>query len=53
MNACPDKEILIHGLVDGELDAVHTAEIEAHVATCAGCAKARGDLLALRSDLRA
>ena len=53
MSACPDKEDLINALIDGELDAVHTAEIEAHIAGCAGCAKARDDLLALRSALRA
>jgi anti-sigma factor RsiW len=53
MTACPDKEILLHGLIDGELDAVHAAQIEAHIAGCAGCAKAHADLLELRAALRA
>jgi anti-sigma factor RsiW len=28
----------MHALIDGELDAGHAREIEAHIATCAGCA---------------
>jgi anti-sigma factor RsiW len=53
MTACPGKENLLNGLIDGELDAVHIAEIEAHIAGCAGCAKAHADLLELRAALRA
>ena len=34
---CDDAEILLHALVDGELDAGHTSEVEAHVATCPRC----------------
>ena len=53
MTACPDKDILLNGLIDGELDAVHTAEIETHIAGCAACTKAHADLLELRAALRA
>jgi anti-sigma factor RsiW len=53
MTACPDNQALLHGLIDGELDAVHTAQIEAHLATCADCAQAHGQLLELRAALRA
>jgi anti-sigma factor RsiW len=35
---CDEAEILLHALIDGELDAGHAREVEAHIATCAGCA---------------
>jgi anti-sigma factor RsiW len=35
---CDEAEILLHALIDGELDAGHAREIEAHIATCANCA---------------
>jgi anti-sigma factor RsiW len=35
---CDEAEILLHALIDGELDAGHAREIEAHIATCADCA---------------
>ena len=38
MSACPDKEMLLHGLLDGELDAANATALEAHMKTCAGCA---------------
>jgi len=31
MSACPDKELLLHALVDGELDAGNVLALEAHV----------------------
>ncbi|MET0220883.1 MAG: zf-HC2 domain-containing protein, partial [Tardiphaga sp.] len=34
---CDEAEMLLHALVDGELDAGHIGEIEAHVATCPRC----------------
>jgi anti-sigma factor RsiW len=34
---CAECEILLHALVDGELDAGHARDVETHVATCAGC----------------
>jgi anti-sigma factor RsiW len=36
---CAECEILLHALIDGELDAGHARDVEAHVATCAGCAE--------------
>ena len=33
---CAEAEILLHALIDGELDAGHARDVEAHVATCAG-----------------
>ena len=32
MSACPDKELLLHALADGELDAGNALALEAHVA---------------------
>ncbi|MBS0362255.1 MAG: anti-sigma factor [Proteobacteria bacterium] len=37
MSACPDKTQLLHGLLDGELDAVNAAAFEAHLKTCEAC----------------
>jgi anti-sigma factor (TIGR02949 family) len=36
---CDEAETLLHALIDGELDAGHARDVEAHVATCAGCAE--------------
>jgi anti-sigma factor RsiW len=36
---CTDAEIFLHALLDGELDAGHAREVEAHIAQCANCAK--------------
>jgi anti-sigma factor RsiW len=35
---CEETEVLLHALIDNELDAGHAREVEAHVATCATCA---------------
>ena len=35
---CDEASILIHALIDGELDAGHARELETHIATCPGCA---------------
>ena len=37
---CEEAEILLHALIDGELDAGHAREVEAHVASCPRCAAA-------------
>jgi len=34
---CAEFEVLLHALIDGELDAGHARDVEAHVADCAGC----------------
>ena len=36
---CAECEILLHALLDNELDAGHARDVEAHVATCAACAE--------------
>jgi anti-sigma factor RsiW len=52
MTACSDKELLLHGLLDGELDAANTLSCEAHIKECANCAAEFARLQALRSRLR-
>jgi len=53
MSACPDKEMLLHGLLDGELDAANTAAVEAHLKNCPGCAEAFRSLQGLSARLAA
>jgi len=53
MSACADKELLLHGLLDGELDAANTLSFEAHLGDCPDCAAELKRLRLLRSKLRA
>ena len=53
MTACEDRRLQLHALIDGELDAVNAVAIEAHVATCAGCAEELRRLAAIRDGVRA
>ncbi len=49
---CDEAAILVHALVDGELDAGHAREVEAHVASCARCAAELAAARELREALR-
>jgi anti-sigma factor RsiW len=51
MAACVDQELLLGGLIDGELDAANTAMVEAHVARCEGCREELERLEAVRNLL--
>jgi len=53
MPACLDQELLLGGLIDGELDAANTALVEAHVARCEGCREELDRLQAVHNLLRA
>jgi anti-sigma factor RsiW len=53
MSACPDKELLLHALVDGELDAGNVLALEAHTATCANCAAELAAIREVRARLQA
>lgn len=53
MSACGHDPLMIQALVDGELDAVHAAEVEVRIAACPTCAEEHARLLALREVLRA
>ena len=52
MSTCGDRELLLHGLLDGELDAANTLMCEQHLAECAGCAAEFRRLQELRARLR-
>jgi anti-sigma factor RsiW len=52
MPACVDQELLLGGLVDGELDAANSALVEAHVMRCEGCREELERLQAVRTLLR-
>jgi anti-sigma factor RsiW len=54
---CDEAKILLHALIDGELDAGHAREVEAHIAGCASCAAEASDYRKMRevitkADLR-
>ncbi|OKO80583.1 anti-sigma factor [Bradyrhizobium sp. AS23.2] len=34
---CDEAKIMLHALLDGELDAGHAREVEAHIASCPAC----------------
>ena len=48
---CDEALNLLPVYSDGELDAVHSAEIEKHVLGCPECAARRNELLALKSRI--
>ena len=50
---CPEFEPLLHGLLDGELDAANTLKCEDHLAACAACANAYRALVVQRNLIRA
>src|SRR4029077_14777845 len=49
---CDEASGLLHALIDGELDASHVREIEAHAATCARCAAELAAMRELQQALR-
>jgi anti-sigma factor RsiW len=51
MSGCADKEMLLHALIDGELDAANSVAIETHLKTCSGCAAALEHLEAVQGAL--
>jgi len=51
MTACPDRIMLLHALLDDELDAVNAAACEAHLRNCGGCTAEMDRLRALRATL--
>jgi anti-sigma factor RsiW len=49
----PDVEAQVDAYLDGELAAMETVELEAHLAGCASCGRFRDDRLALRMAIAA
>jgi len=50
---CDDASLLLHALADGELDAGHASEVEAHAKGCARCAALLRDTRAMSAALAA
>ena len=50
---CAECEVLLHALIDGELDAGHARDVEAHVATCSRCAEKLKAFRAIREVMAA
>ena len=50
---CSEAEVLINALIDGELDASHARDVEAHVATCADCSKKLAGLRTIHQSMAA
>ena len=50
---CAECEILLHALIDGELDAGHARDVETHVATCSACAEKLESFRAMRGAMAA
>jgi len=50
---CAEAEIMLHALLDGELDAGHARDVEAHVADCTGCAEKLAAFRAMRAAMAA
>ena len=42
---CPERELLLHGLADGELDAANSLLIEEHLKSCSRCATTYGEIV--------
>ena len=50
---CEETRILVHALIDGELDAGHAHEVETHLASCPACAAQLRDYGLMRQSLAA
>jgi anti-sigma factor RsiW len=50
---CADCEILLHALLDGELDAGHARDVESHLAGCKACAEQLKAFGAMRTAMTA
>ena len=48
---CAENQILLHAVLDGELDVGHACEVEAHIAGCLGCGKQLRNYRALREAM--
>lgn len=50
---CSEAEVLIHALIDGELDAGHARDVETHLAACPDCSKKLAAFRAMRQAMAA
>ncbi len=51
-STCPERELHLHALADGELDAANALALEHHLQSCAECAAAYGDILGQKQLLK-
>ncbi len=49
MSACPDREMALHAMIDGELDSLDAFALETHLRGCADCRAALNQLEAMRT----
>ena len=49
---CDEAEVMLHALIDDELDAGHAREVETHAAGCARCAAQLASYCDLQQALR-
>ena len=50
---CDEATVMMHALIDGELDAGHAREVEAHIASCVTCAAQMRALQDMRNAMGA
>ncbi|HXU35685.1 MAG TPA: anti-sigma factor [Blastocatellia bacterium] len=50
--SCEQNQELINAYVDGELDLVHSLDLERHLRDCQACSKSHAGLLALRAAVQ-
>jgi anti-sigma factor (TIGR02949 family) len=50
-NGCPEWRVMLHGFIDGELDSVHAAQFEDHLATCPDCSAEMDEVRAVRKTI--
>jgi anti-sigma factor RsiW len=49
---CGESELLLHALIDGELDSTRAHQVEAHVKNCSRCAEALSAYRKMREAIR-
>jgi anti-sigma factor RsiW len=49
---CAEFEVLLHALIDGELDAGHARDVEVHAAGCSACAERLASFRAMHGAMR-
>jgi anti-sigma factor RsiW len=49
---CPERELLLHSLADGELDAANALAVEEHLRGCGGCAAAYSEIVRHKALLK-
>src|SRR3954469_11937013 len=52
MTSCADMKLLMHGLLDGELDAANALKCDEHLAACGACTAEFESYQALRQAIR-